>query len=97
MPNTLPISTSNFYETWQENNMLQHIRKAANTQSANLVEKAKAHLPYKQRENWFQGKSGFLALRCPAAPQMSCKHCLSAWTFVHDCPEGPKVALNGPK
>ena len=55
MPNTLPISTSNFYETWQENNMLQHIRKAANTPSANLVEKAKAHLPYKQRENWFQG------------------------------------------
>ena len=55
MPNTLPISTSNFYETWHENNMLQHIRKAANTPSAALVEKAKAHLPYKQRENWFQG------------------------------------------
>ena len=102
MPNTLPISTSNFYE---ENNMLQHIRKAANTPSANLVEKAKAHLPYKQRENWFQGTglgTGVGTQNLDFWPSdvlqpRRCKHCLSAWTFVHDCPEGPKVALNGPK
>ena len=75
MPNTLPISTSNFYETWQENNMLQHIRKAANTPSANLVEKAKAHLPYKRRENWFQGTglgTGVGNQNLDFGPQMSC-------------------------